>query len=351
MTRFRFVLLAALSAIVMPRPAAAQGVERLFYYVDRQSSYESLVANIDQIDILGPQVYTVDSLGIVWGSLDPRVKQLAAEHDVKMMPLVVNEGFNQPALRRLLADTAARNRSIRSFVRLCRDEGYWGIQFDIENVNIEDRDRFTSYYRDAADALHGAGCTLSLAVVHRLSDEAGPTALSRFLQDSWRAAHDLKALAEIGDFISFMTYDQHTRRTPPGPISGLSWMREAIDYALQYVPPSKLSAGIPTYGRHWRTEAAPPPDRVRAGMQGINWAWGSQLVERYGGTMQWDEVDQVPFAHFSNGGVWEWVFLENARSFEAKLNLVREKKLRGFSAWVLGGEDEDIWPMLKRTTR
>jgi spore germination protein YaaH len=340
-------IVALLFALSVLSPAArAQRVERLFYYVDRQTSYESLVAHIDQIDILGPQVYTVDSLGIVWGSLDSRVKRLAAEHDVKVMPLVVNEGFNQAALRRLLADTAARNRSIRSFVRLCRDEGYWGIQFDVENVNIEDRDRFTAWYSDAAKALHDAGCTISLAVVHRLSDEAGPTALHRFLHDSWRAAHDLEALARVGDFISFMTYDQHTRRTPPGPVSGLTWMREAIDYALLHVPPEKLSAGIPTYGRHWRTQADPGPDRVRAGMEGINWAWGSALVERHGGTMQWDSTDQVPFAHFANGGVWEWVFLENARSFEAKLELVRDKKLRGFSAWVLGGEDERIWEVL-----
>lgn len=335
-------------ALLALAPAAfAQRLERLFYYVDRQTSYESLVAHIDQIDVLGPQVYTVDSLGIVFGSLDPRVKRLADEHDVKLMPLVVNEGFNQAALRRLLADTAARNRAIGSFVRLCRDEGYWGIQFDVENVNIEDRDRFTSWYTDASNALHEAGCTISLAVVHRLSDEAGPTALHRFLHDSWRAAHDLEALAKVSDFISFMTYDQHTRRTPPGPVSGLSWMREAIDYALRYVPPGKLSAGIPTYGRHWRTQADPGPDRVRAGMQGINWAWGSALVERSGSTMQWDSVDQVPYAHFSNGGIWEWVFLENARSFEAKLALVREKKLRGFSAWVLGGEDERIWDVLQ----
>jgi spore germination protein YaaH len=307
-----------------------------------------LVANIDKIDIVGPQVYTVDSLGIVWGSLDPRVKRLADEHEVKVMPLLVNEGFNQPALRRLLADSAARNRAIRSLVRLCRDEGYWGIQFDVENVNIEDRDRFTSWYAEAGKALHDAGCTISLAVVHRLTDEAGPTALHRFLQDSWRAAHDLEALAKVSDFVSFMTYDQHTRRTPPGPVSGLTWMREAIDYALRYVPPEKLSAGIPTYGRHWLTQADPGPDRVRAGMQGINWAWGSALVERSGGTMQWDSTEQVPYAHFSNGGVWEWVFLENARSFEAKLSLVREKKLRGFSAWVLGGEDERIWEVLTR---
>ena len=344
-------LLVSLALLAAASPALAQEVERLFYYVDRESSYESLVANIDKIDILGPQVYTVDSLGIVFGSLDPRVKRLADEHGVKLMPLLVNEGFNQPALRKLLADTAARNRATQSLVRLCRDEGYWGIQFDVENVNIDDRDRFTSWYTEAANALHGAGCTISLAVVHRLSDEAGPTVLHRFLQDSWRAAHDLEALAKVGDFVTIMSYDQHTRRTPPGPVSALPWMRDVIEYALQYVPPEKLSAGIPTYGRHWSTQADAGADRVQAGMRSINWSWANALVERHGSTMQWDSTAQVPYAHFSNGGVWEWVFLENARSFASKLALVREKRLRGFSAWVLGGEDPEIWALLEPRAR
>jgi hypothetical protein len=90
---------------------AQQPVERLFYYVDTENSYTSLVKHIDQITVLGPQVYTVDSLGIVWGSLDRRVLDLAKRRGVKVMPLVVNEGFNQPALRRLLADTAATTDS------------------------------------------------------------------------------------------------------------------------------------------------------------------------------------------------------------------------------------------------
>jgi spore germination protein YaaH len=47
------------------------------------------------------------------------------------------------------------------------------------------------------------------------------------------------------------------------------------------------------------------------------------------------------------GGTFEWLYLENARSFAAKLALMREKKLRGFSAWVLGPEDPEIWKALK----
>src|SRR5947207_1774158 len=190
---------------------AAQALERLFYYVDREDSYQSLVKNIDQITILGPQVYTVDSLGVVFGELDSRVLALAKAHRVKVMPLVVNEAFNQPALRKLLADTAARRRATRGLLQLCQQNGYWGIQFDIENVNIADRDLLTSWYRETASALHRGGFTLSIAVVHQTEENAGPTAYHRFLQDSWSAGYDLAALAQAGDFISLMTYSENAR--------------------------------------------------------------------------------------------------------------------------------------------
>jgi spore germination protein YaaH len=331
--------------------AHAQADERLFYYVDNEAAYTSLVKHIDQITVLGPQVYTVDSLGIVWGSLDPRVAALAKAHGVRVMPLVVNEGFNQPELRRLLSDTAARHRATRSLADICRSNGYWGIQFDIEDVNIQDRDRFTAWYGETARALHAVNCTMSLAIVHRLEDEAGPTAYHRFLQDSWRGGYDFAALGRIGDFMSLMTYSQHTRRTPPGPIAGLTWMREALDYALKYVPADRISLGIPTYGGHWYTASdASIPERGRSTSQTVDWSWGSGLAERYGAPIQWDEQDQVPFAHFANGGTYEWVFLENARSFAAKLALAREKRVRGFSVWVLGPEDEKIWDLLPPRT-
>src|SRR2546428_3073107 len=194
-----------------PRALHAQALERLFYYVDREDSYQSLVKNIDQITILGPQVYTVDSLGVVFGELDSRVLALAKAHRVKVMPLVVNEAFYQPALRKLLSDRAARARATRSLLQLCQQNGYWGIQFDIENVNIQDRELLTSWYRETATALHRGGFTLSIPIVHRTEDNAGPTAYHRFLQDSWRAGYDLAALAQVGDFISLMTYSENAR--------------------------------------------------------------------------------------------------------------------------------------------
>ncbi|MGH7721064.1 MAG: glycosyl hydrolase family 18 protein [Gemmatimonadaceae bacterium] len=340
---------AAVLAAAVPVPAPAQAAaERLFYYVDREDSYASLVENIQQITVLGPQVYTVDSLGIVWGGLDPRVLALARRHGVKVMPLLVNEGFHQPSLRRLLADTAARARATRTMADLCRSEGYWGWQFDIENINLQDRDLFTAWYAEAARALHDARCTISIAVVHRSGTMAGPTGYHRFLHESWRDGYDLAALARAGDFISVMTYSQHTRRTPPGPVAGLPWMREVVDYFLKFMPPEKLSLGIPLWGEHWYTRYdAGIPERARSWSETVSWAWGAGLAERHGAALQWDSVQTATWAYYPNGGTYEWLFLEDVRSFRAKLDLAREKRLRGFSAWVLGREDQRIWEALR----
>lgn len=344
----RTALFAAISVLLGPPLRAQTGPERLFYYVDNQASYESFVRNVAQITALAPQVYTVDSLGIVWGSLDPRVLALAKQRGVKVMPLVVNEGFNQAALRRLLADTAARGRATRTLAQLCRDQKYWGIQFDIENVNLQDREAFTAWYTESARALHSVGCTISIAVVHRFEDFAGPTPYHRYLAQSWRNGYDLAAIAKAGDFISVMTYSQQTRRTPPGPQAGLPWMRQVVDYFLQFVPPEKLSLGIPLWGEHWYTRYDPSiPEQARSWSETVSWEWGSGLAQRQGAPLLWDSVQAVTYAYFPNGGTYEWVFLEDVRSFRAKLALMREKKLRGFSAWVLGPEDERIWGALR----
>jgi spore germination protein YaaH len=340
----RFLLLGAVAALLTTSLHAQAAPERLFYYTDNQNSYESLVKHIDQITVLGPQVYTVDSLGTVWGSLDPRVLALAKKHGVKVMPLVVDEGFNQPALRRLLADTAARARATRSLVDLCKDNGYWGIQFDIENVNMQDRDRLTAWYTETANALHQVGCKISIAVVHRIEEQAGPTGYSRFLYENWRDGYDLAALGRVGDFISLMSYDQHTRRTPPGPIASLPWMRKTVDYALQFVPADKLSLGIPLWSEHWYTREDPSiPEHARSWSETMSWSWASGLAERHNAKLIWDPEQGTTYAYYPNGGTYEWLFLDDVRSFNAELALMREKKLRGFSAWVLGPEDARIW--------
>jgi spore germination protein YaaH len=332
--------------------AAQQPLQRLFYVVDSESSYNALVEHIDQISIVAPVAYNVDEDGVVWGGVDPRVLELAKNHGVPVMPLIHNPKFNQEMLTGLLTSDAARGRAIETLVSECRRHGYLGIQFDFENLHINDRDHFTRFYRETASALHDAGYQLSIAVVHRPGEYPGPTKYFKWLYKNWRAGYDLKALADAGDFISVMTYSQHTRRTPPGPNAGIPWVNDNVAYFLKYVPASKLSLGIPVVSQHWTTEQDDDLYLVnaRSWSKSLKHREALALADRFGAEVRWLEDQGVPYTFFENGGLFEWIFLEDVRSFARKLEVVRKNGLRGFSVWVLGHEDPAIWDDLGPTS-
>jgi spore germination protein YaaH len=347
MTHVRLLL--ALLVLLPSALDAQRSMERLFYFYDNPASWESLRANIDQISVVAPGGYSVDEDGIVWGEVDARVLRLAREHGVPVMPLVVNPGFNQETLHRFLNNPTARARAIATLVEESRRHGYWGIQVDFENLSINDRDAYTLFFRELATALRSGGFRISAAVVHRPDELAGPTGYHRWLFRNWRAGYDLRALGEIADFISIMSYNQHTRRTPPGPQHGMPWMREVIQYFSSHIPGEKLSLGIITGGMRWYTsqEDRITPEMARSYSNTLSYGQALGLLDRYGAQLRWDDEQQVSYTWYSNGGTFEWIFLEDARSFMARVALVDEYRLRGFSVWVLGPEDPAVWDRLR----
>jgi spore germination protein YaaH len=330
-------------ALVVPTQLCAQRLEALWYSVDREESTQSFLAHADRISIVAPQVFTVDTLGVISGSVDPRVVARAHEQGVKVVPLVMNPGFDQPTIHRILTVPDVRRRTIENLVALCVRNRFDGLQFDIENVNVADRDALTSFMRASAEALHRARCSVSAAVVPRTSDDPGPTSYHRWIFENWRGAYDYKALADALDFISYMTYAQHTGGTPPGPVAGYTWMEDALRFVLSLgVPPDKISLGVPSYSDWWY------PSYDAAGgarMRGsdISYATAMGLLDRYGVKPRWDDRDKTAYAFWSNAGVNEFAWIEDARAFAAKVDLARKYKLRGYSVWVLGTEDPRVW--------
>lgn len=320
--------------------------ERLFYMTGSEASFESFRRHIGHIDVIAPQVFSVEGDGVVWGEVDPRVLALARQHDVRVMPLIHNPGFRQETIHALLIDAAARARTVQALVDLASRHGFWGWQFDFENISVVDRDSLTAFYRETAEALRAAGFTLSIAVVPT-DGRAGPTAFHRYMEENWRASFDLRALAEIGDFVSYMTYAQHGAVTTPGPVAGLPWMRSVLDHALAAgVPPEKISLGIPSYSAYWAPGVAAEQGARVIGAE-IGYDRAMSLIERAGADLRWLTDQGVHFAFWEHGGTFEWLFLEDRRSVAAKLDLFASYKgLRGISVWVLGAEDPGIWDVV-----
>jgi spore germination protein YaaH len=347
MSRYKSALVSILVAC-LPAHATAQAPEALWYMVAGEHSVQSFLAHADQISTVSPQVFYLDSVGVVWGSVDARVVAKARENNVKLVPLVMNPGFDQAAFHRVLTVTDARLRAIRNMTALCRDNRFAGLEFDFENIAVTDKDLFTAFARETADSLRRVGCTLSAAVVPRSSEYPGENSYDRWIFENWRGAYDYKALADAMDFISFMTYAQHTGGTTPGPVAGHPWMESALKYVLSLgVPPSKVSLGIPAYSDWW-FPSYDARSGARASGRDISYTDGMAILTKNGVRAIWDDVQKTQYAMFAVNGVNQFVFLEDARAFTAKLGLVSKYKLRGYSVWVLGMEDPQTWSAIAR---
>ncbi|MCZ2339274.1 MAG: hypothetical protein LC127_14005 [Chitinophagales bacterium] len=324
--------------------------ENLFYMTNSEESLESFRNNVNQISIVAPQVFYISSEGVIHGAINPEILDIATANNIKVIPLIVNRGFTPDILHAVLTSEIARERAINMMLIFAKQYKIAGWQFDLEGLDISDRDNFTSFFTQTADSLHKYKLSLSAAVVHSLGNTGGPTEYSDFLFRKWRGGYDSKRLSEVGDFISIMTYSQHTRRTTPGPVAGVDWIEKVVNFLLsEGVHPEKLSLGIPTYSTYWFSDYT----EERGGFSNARSAKFNEvkiLMHEFNPELRWDANSKCNYAMWQNGGLYEYVFIENGKSLAPKIELLEKYKLRGISVWVLGGEDPEFWNILREKT-
>ncbi|MBM3908814.1 MAG: hypothetical protein FJ363_12170 [Gemmatimonadetes bacterium] len=337
--------------VFAPSIAASQAPVAIWYVRNSEAGIASFAANARHISVIAPQVYGMDSTGAIRGGVDPRIVAIARANGVKLMPLVMNPGFSLSILHQIVSIPSVRTNAARNLAALCRAEKFDGIELDFENLHVSDRDAFTAFAREAVDSVHRAGCQLSAAVVPRTDDDRGALPYHRYMYDYWRGAYDFKALADTLDFISYMTYAQHTGGSTPGPVAGYPWMLASIRYVLDAgVPPSKISLGLASYSDYWNTDYD-----ERTGSRGRGYDIGyrelKQIMDSALVSKRWDDTQKSSTAVWERHGVFEHAWIEDARAFKEKLKLVKHFGFRGYSVWVLGLEDPATWNVVGKVAK
>lgn len=343
---------AILAAILLPlslqaQPTSPSHTKALFYMLPNRTSVQSFEAHKSQISILVPAWYSVNAEGLVAGDPIPQVLRDARAAHIPVIPIV---GLaNKEELHQLFNNPKAQAAMNAALVRDCKINGYAGFQIDFENISWTDRDGLSALVKTTAEALHNAGLQLQIATVPNAPGYPGGTAFSRWMYEDWRGAYDLKALAKYVDLICLMTYDQHSRWTPPGPVAGWQWTLDNLKYALKFVPKNKLALGIPLYGYHWYAgnpglgKDQQHPNVTASYISGPDALF---LLHAYDGHEFWDPIDHTSFFWFYRDQAREWVFYTNQRTFRDRYDLAKQYGIWGICAWVLGQEDPSIWSVI-----
>ncbi|MEK4520125.1 LysM peptidoglycan-binding domain-containing protein [Psychrobacillus sp. FSL W7-1457] len=274
------------------------------------------------------------------GDLEPLQDELLIEAAItdNIVPMMVVTNFSSTEAGTNLMHVIFSNPDIlkklmTNILQIMEDKGYRGLNIDLENVLPEDRDAYTSFLQLAVDTLHPKGYFVSTAVAPKVSETQ-----SGLLYE----AHDYEAHGKIADFVILMTYEWGWRGASPQAISPVNQMKKVVEYALTVIPADKLFLGFQIYARDWRiphqagqiAETFSPQDAIT-------------LATQYGARIQFDTVAQSPFFNYTDEqGQKHEVWFEDARSAQAKFNLVKQYRLRGISYWVLGYSFPQNWVLL-----
>lgn len=323
-----------MTGLALAGEARASGLQRHFYSVADEGSVASLKRHAGDLDLASPQWFHVDASGRLVSAVDEAIAAWARERKVRLMPLVVNEDFRPEIAHLVLTDGGVRDSIVRDLVAAGRRLRLQGFQIDFENVPAADRAALTAFMGSASREFKPAGLRLSIAVPAPLY--AAPGAADPDPINERALAFDYPALAAVSDFLTVMTYDQHTSSDNPGPVSGRSWLEACLKRVLAQVPAKKVMLGVPLYYRRFSAAGV---------LEGAH-EEAVALARARNVAVVLDPLEGESTFAFNESGARNVVWLQDAESLRERLELARRFRLRGFSAWRLGHEDALAWPWL-----
>ncbi|XXM72223.1 LysM peptidoglycan-binding domain-containing protein [Lysinibacillus sphaericus] len=254
--------------------------------------------------------------------------------NVLMMAITNQENgqFNDELGRILLNDMAIQDKFLNNVVQTAKKYGFRDIHFDFEYLRPQDREAYNRFLRKAKQRFNQEGWLLSTALAPKTSaDQKG----------KWYEAHDYKAHGEIVDFVVIMTYEWGYSGGPSMPVSPIGPVRDVIEYALTEMPASKIMMGQNLYGYDWTLPFEPGTSAKAVSPQ-----QAIQIAAANNVPIEYDEKAQAPFFKYSADGNDHEVWFEDARSIQAKFDLMKELKLRGMSYWKLGLSFPQNWLLI-----
>ncbi len=272
----------------------------------------------------------------------------------------------------MAASPAARRSFVESAVAFLRHHAFDGIDLDWEypgEIGVpcpagdtcqraRDKRNFVALAREMRAAVDGAGADDRKRYLFTIAGGAD----DKFVFDAGGGAGWLRDLAASLDWINVMTYDYHGSWSS---VSGMNAPLDKVDATLQRylevgIPPSKLTLGLPFYGKGWAgCPPGPAGDGLRQRCAGMaraeedstfTFAWlaregylsrdasGEHTVAGRGFTRHWDRSARVPYLYNPADGVF--ITYDDEASIREKVGYLRRKALRGAMFWELHADHD-----------
>lgn len=238
-----------------------------------------------------------------------------------MLTNATGDGFDAPAVERLIGRASFRRRAIKMIVDTVVARDLAGVTVDFEEIPGWLHPMLLTFLRQLKTSLKG-----------RLVTQAVPGD-----DPSW----PLEAYAQVDDKIFLMDYDEHDPSDDPGPVASQRWFEQNLERALQRVPARKLIVGIGQYGYQWTDTAESAVELTFQDVMQLardNNLQPTMDREALNPTFGWDDPDSV------SSIVW---YLDGPTAWN-EIRYALRRGVAGVGVWRLGAEDPSLWNVLHR---
>jgi spore germination protein len=268
---------------------------------------------------------------------DQRLIDTARQYNVAPMMVITNilEGgsFDSDLASTILSSQEVQNTLIQNILNTLQAKNYSGLDIDFEYIYPSDRELYNAFLERVVATLRPLGYIITTAVAPKISATQ---------QGTLYEAHDYPVHGRLMDHVIIMTYEWGYTYGPPLAVSPINEVARVLNYAVTAIPPEKILMGMPNYGYDWTLPYTPgTAARTVTNTGAVN------LAANVGANIQYDTNSQAPFFnYYDSSGRRHVVWFDDARSINARLELVDRFGLGGVSYWTINSFFNQQWLVL-----
>ncbi len=281
-----------------------------------------LQSSLPYLTYLSIFYYRITSEGTIINIDDQEAIDTAKAYGVAPIMLIStfadSSGSDAGVGHSVFISTAKQELLIDNVLTIMRAKGYYGVNIDIQNVLLEDRQLYVDFVANLSSRVKEEGYYVMIT----LTPNTFLTAPNTLYQGP-----EYAILGQLTDSTMLLSYEWGNAQTPQ-PALPLAQVRAFLDYSITQIPAEKTNIGVITIGYIWELPFV--PSRTVANVITHNSALG--LAEELGRVVLRDAASEAPYFTFFNDTEFI-IWFRDTRSVSALLDIVAEYNLEGIGIW------------------
>ena len=293
------------------------------------SSLKDYEKYLSYINVISPTWFALsDNEGTVESLGSSAYVETCHAKGVKVWGLVSNLTYPDVSTTAVMSDPAKRAFVTEQLLTYASQYKLDGINLDFESIPQEAGAAYVQFIREFCLKAHEKGLVVSV---------------DNYVPKEYSMHYDREEQGIFADYVIIMGYDEHTSASDEaGSVASLDFVLEGIEKTLEEVPKEKVINALPFYVRYWTVDE----NGMILDIQTLPMTKGLETVQAAGAEPVWDDATGQNYAEWKTDAGINKIWLEDEKSLQAKLEVMKAHDIGGAAVWQLAFGTESAFSLI-----